>query len=78
MDIKNELKECIQGCLAGNASSFFLKRALGKIDEVKTGREDLADACGRVVKMVQLFIDEQLADEMVKTLQLKIDQSGLR
>jgi hypothetical protein len=77
-DIKSELKECIRGLLAGTVSSFFLRRALGKIDEAETGRENLADACCKVAKMVHLFIDDRLAEEMMRALQLKIDQSGLR
>ncbi len=78
MDIKDELKEYIRGCLAGKASSFFLSRALGKIDEVETGKKDLADACDRVVKMIELFIDEKLAEEIMKNLQLKIERAELR
>jgi hypothetical protein len=78
MDIKDELKDCIRGCLNEYASSYFLKRALGKIDEVEADRKSLTDACGRVVKMVQLFIDEEMAEEMTRNLRLRIDQAGLQ
>jgi hypothetical protein len=77
MDIKDELKNCVRGYLGESASSFFLNRALGKIDEVETDRRSLADACGRVVKMIQLFIDEEMAEEVMKNLRTKIEQAGL-
>ncbi len=78
MDIKDELKDCIRGYLDQTASSFFLKRALGKIDEVETDSRSLTDACRRVVKMIQLFIDEEMAEDVMKNLRLKIEQSGLK
>ena len=77
MDIKDELRDCIRGHLGETASSLFLERALGKLDGVETDRRNLMDASGRVVKMIQLFIDDKLAEEVKKTLQRKIDQSGL-
>ncbi len=77
MHIKDELKDCIRQYLTDTARSFFLKRALGKIDEVETDRRTLMDASGRVAKMVQLFIDEQMALEVMKSLRLRIEQSGL-
>jgi hypothetical protein len=78
MDIRDALKDCVQESLGEHASSFFLNRALGKIDEVEADRRSLTDACGRVVKMIQLFIDEEMAEEVMKNLRLKIEQSGLQ
>lgn len=78
MGIKEELKDCIRRRLDEAASPFFVNRALARIDEVEADMRGLMDASGRVVKMIRLFIDEQVAEEVMKALRLKIERAGLQ
>ncbi len=76
MDIKEEMKECISGYLKDVASFFFLRRALVKIDEAEADRTNLLAASGKVAKMIRLFIDEKMAEEVMTILSLKIEKAG--
>ena len=78
MGIKDELKDCIRGRLGEAASPFFVNRALARIDEVESDMRSLMTASSRVVKMIRLFIDEQVAEEVMKALRLKIERAGLQ
>ena len=77
MDIKEDLKNTIQLNFQDNASSFFIERVMGFIDESPADKDSLLSAADRVRKTVALFIDKSLAKEISEELQKIIKVKGL-
>jgi hypothetical protein len=74
MDIKTELKNFIHERFKVSASTSFIERALAEIERASNEKESLAAAADKVSKMISLFIDKDLGEEIYGNLKEKIDK----
>ena len=71
MTVKEDLKTFIKERLTEKASPLFLKRALDSL-ELAEDKESLRSAVERGCRMISLFIDTELAQEMSETLKTRL------
>lgn len=76
MDIKTDLQNVMTEALEKKASSIFIERATGAIAESLGDKESLAAAAERIGRMVELFIDEELAKQVLWEMMSVIHEGG--
>lgn len=76
MKMKEDLISAVRQQLTGVASPFLLKRALSVIEESSEDKESLIEACGKVSRIVALFIDVLLAERIFRDLKAAVEESG--
>ncbi|MDX1763899.1 MAG: hypothetical protein R3231_06230 [bacterium] len=74
--LKDELKSYLGQKLVDVASAIFLGRAVDVIEKADPHREALLDAAQKVGKMVSLFLDKDLGNEIAGQLAAKIETAA--
>jgi len=77
MDVKADLKNIISDQLAKFASSFFIDKSLSIIDASADNKESFLAAADKVSKRIALFIDTDLAIEVLDILRIEIENREL-
>ncbi len=73
MDITNELIRIVFEGIKESASPIFLNRVRKTIEESPTDKEGLLKTIDRVKKMVELFIDKELAKNLAVELRKVVE-----
>lgn len=76
--MKEDVINAVRRHLSGVASPFLLKRALSVIEESSEDKESLIEACGKVSRIVALFIDVLLAESISRDLRNALETSALK
>jgi len=76
MGIRDDLKNIIREHLGKASSSIFLDKSLAILDESADSKESLMAAADRISKRVALFIDEELAKQVLVHLEAEIRKSA--
>jgi hypothetical protein len=63
-EVVEHLKSEVYAVLGEGASELFLRRVDAILEECSAGKLTLAQTCGKVQKLVSLFIDEGKAREI--------------
>ncbi len=74
MDIKTDVQNFVHLRIKNIASDILTKRALSVIEEASNERESLLIAADKVSKIISLFLDKDLGNELFGSLKAKIDR----
>jgi hypothetical protein len=73
LDLKTEIKKLIQDHLGDKVSPIFLVRILTLLEETPNDKEILLKVSDRINKMVSLFIDKNLGEEIYTQIKAILD-----
>jgi hypothetical protein len=74
MNIKNDLRNYVQEQLGTVTSRIFIKRTLAVIEQSPEDNKSLIEAVEKISRLIELFIDTNLAKNISENLKVKINE----